>query len=313
MVRSKSRFRLLVPCVAALGLVVTACGGTRTGPTPTLGSNYPLTIRAAHGTLTITHRPTRIVSLSPTATDDLYAVGAGSQVAAVDAYSTYPPQAPVTKLSETDPNVEAIAGYQPDLVVVADDSSHIVAALAKLSIPVLVEPPASNLNDAYGEIQQLATATDHTDQGKSVVGGIQAQVDAIVHSAPHPTHPLTVYHELDQTFYSATSHTFIGQIYTLLGITNIADKAGVSGDYPQLSAEYVIASNPDLVVLADTVCCGQTAATVASRPGWSNITAVKNGGVVAVDDSIASQWGTRVVLFLRAIADAAAKAERPSP
>ena len=78
--------------------------------------------------MTIPHQPTRIVSLSPTATEDLYAVGAGKQVVAVDSYSTYPPQAPRTKLSGFTPNVEAIAKYRPDLVVVADDTNHIVAA-----------------------------------------------------------------------------------------------------------------------------------------------------------------------------------------
>ena len=91
---------------------------------------------------------------------------------------------------------------------------------------------------------------------------------------------------------------------------NIADKAQGSGEYPQLSAEYIIASNPDLIVLADTVCCGQTRATVAARPGWSNIAAVKSGDVVPVDDSIASEWGPRIVLFLKAVAERRKEARR---
>jgi iron complex transport system substrate-binding protein len=124
-----------------------------------------------------------------------------------------------------------------------------------------------------------------------------------------PAKPLTVYHELDQTFYSATSHTFIGQMYTLLGLHDIADGAKTSTDYPQLSAEYIIASDPDLIVLADTVCCGQTRATVAARPGWSTMKAVKTGEIVPVDDSIASEWGPRIVLFLKAVASAVRTAE----
>jgi iron complex transport system substrate-binding protein len=87
------------------------------------------------------------------------------------------------------------------------------------------------------------------------VTGIQKQVQAIVKSVPSPNKPLTVYHELDQTYYSARTHTFIGQMYRVLGLQNVADRAPGSTDYPQLSAEFIISSNPELIVLADTVCC----------------------------------------------------------
>lgn len=295
-----SRLRCLRPLAAIAVVVFAAAGGASATPPP----QFPVKLQAANGAVTIPHRPSRIISLSATATEDLYAVGAGKQVVAVDSYSTYPPQAPRTKLSGFTPNIEAIAKYKPDLVVVSDDMHHIVAQLGKLHIPVLVEPAAANLNGVYAEIDQIARATGHADGAKRVVASIQRQVKAIVRSVPRPSKPLTVYHELDQTYYSATSHTFIGQMYTLLGLQNIADRAGSSSDYPQLSAEYIVASYPDLIVLADTVCCGQTRATVAARPGWSDIAAVKTGEVVPVNDSIASEWGPRIVLFLKAVASA---------
>ena len=117
--------------------------------------------------------------------------------------------------------------------------------------------------------------------------------------------PLTYYHELDPTYFSATSKTFIGQVYSLLGLKNIADPADADGSgYPQLSAEAIIAANPDMVFLADTKCCQQTAQTVAARPGWNVITAVKDGGVVPLDDDIASRWGPRIVDYLRSVAAA---------
>jgi iron complex transport system substrate-binding protein len=248
--------------------------------------------------------PTRIVSLSPSSTDDLFAIGAGKQVVAVDSYSTYPRQAPVTKLSAYTPNVEAIANYKPDLVVLSADTNHVVEQLAKLHIKSVIEPAATNLAGVYGEILQLGTVTGHTAGANAVVARMKKQVAAIVKTTPRPSTPLTFYQELDQTYYSVTSHTFIGQLYTLLGLKDIADKASGASDYPQLSAEYIIASNPDLIVLADTVCCGQSWKTVSARPGWDTINAVKHHEVVAVDDSIASQWGTRVVNFLRAISSA---------
>ena len=254
--------------------------------------------------MTVRQRPVRIVSLSPSATEDLYAVGAGRQVVAVDSYSSYPKRAPHTKLSAYHPNLEAIAKYKPDLVVISDDINHIAAELRKLGIAVLLEPAAANLHQLYAEIRQLGRATGHKAGAQRVVGRMRRQIAAIVRSTPRPPTPLKVYHELDQTYYSASSHTFIGQMYRLLGLQNIADKAAKASDYPQLSSEYIIAANPDLIVLADTVCCGQSQATLATRPGWDQIAAVKRRMVVAVNDSIASEWGPRIVRFLQAVSSA---------
>jgi iron complex transport system substrate-binding protein len=299
-----SRFKVIRSLAVPLAVALIAACGSAGGTTTTSTDSFPLTLTTAKGKVTIPHQPLRIVSLSATATEDLYAVGAGKQVVAVDSYSTYPAEAPRTSLSGFTPNIEAIAGYQPDLVLAADDTHNLVEQLAKLQIPVLIEPPAADLNGVYAQIKQIAQATGHSSQATSVVSGIQQKVKAIVQGAPPPAKPLKVYHELDQTYYSATTRTFIGQMYKLLGLQNIADRAPGSNDYPQLSAEYIISSNPDLIVLADTVCCGQTMATVAARPGWSAISAVKTRSVVPVDDSIASQWGPRIVLFLQAIAAA---------
>ena len=292
-----SRLRWVLP-PAAVAAVALAGGAAAAAP------QFPVTLNTANGMVTIARSPSRIVSLSPTGTEDLFAVGAGKQVIAVDSLSAYPANAPHTKLSAFTPNVEAIAAYRPDLVVVSNDQNHIVAQLAKLRITVLVEPAAANLNDVYVELGQIGRATGHAAEAKLLVAGLRRQVNAIVRSIPRPRTPLTVYHELDQTYYSADSNTFIGQIYGLLGLRNIADKAASSTHYPQLSAEYIVASNPDLIVLADTVCCGQTRATVAARPGWSSIAAVRTGEIVRIDDSIASQWGPRIVLFLKAVASA---------
>jgi iron complex transport system substrate-binding protein len=117
-----------------------------------------------------------------------------------------------------------------------------------------------------------------------------------------------VYHELTPDLYSATSNTFVGKVYTTLGLKNIADAADSSSTgYPQLSAEYVVSASPDLIVLADTVCCGQKPSTVASRPGWDSVKAVRTGSIVRIHDSIASRWGPRLVNFFRALSSALAR------
>jgi iron complex transport system substrate-binding protein len=117
-----------------------------------------------------------------------------------------------------------------------------------------------------------------------------------------------VYHELTPDFFSATSKTFVGRLYALLGLRNIADAADASGTgYPQLSSEYIVSTSPDLIVLADSICCGQKASTVAARPGWDRIAAVRSGSIVRIHDSIASRWGPRLVDFFRALASALAR------
>ena len=252
--------------------------------------------------------PSRIVSLSPTATEDLFAIGAGSQVIAVDNDSDYPKNAPHTTLSGYTPNVEAIAGYNPDLVVVSNDIDNVVESLQKLGVKVMLEPAAVNLAQAYDQIRQLGAATGHVKQATKVVSGMETALTKILRSVPKSNRHLTVYDELDPTYYSATSSTFAGRLFKLFGFKNIADAADTThSGYPQLNAEYIVSSNPQVVVLSDTVCCGQSAKTVAARPGWSGIAAVKKGRIAAVNDDVASRWGPRIVDFARAIAAVAKK------
>ena len=290
--------------LAVAFVVVAACGGAQNATAPAQTGQFPVTISESSGaTVTIAQKPRHIVSLSPTATEMLFAIDAGSQVVAVDDQSNYPATAPTTKLSGFQPNIEAIAAYSPDLVVASDDVGGLVHGLGALNVPILIEPAAKNLDESYAQIKQLGSATGHAAQADTLVGKIRSQVTAVVASLPKPAHALKVYHELDDLYYSASSATFIGQVYALLGLKNIADAATTAApDYPQLSAEFIISSSPDLIVLADTKCCHQDLATVTARPGWSSISAVKSGQVVGVDDDVASRWGPRVVDFLQALA-----------
>ena len=245
--------------------------------------------------------PQRIISLSPTATESLFAIGAGRRVVAVDDQSDYPKRAPRTSLSGFTPNVEAIASYHPDLVVLQYDAGGVVEGLNKLDIRVLIQPSAKNLAVAYAEIAQLGGVTGHKRSAAALVARMKRAIKKAIASTPKRR--LSVYHELSPDYYSATSKTFIGGIYKLFGLRNIADAAdSTASGYPQLSAEYILGANPSLVVLADTRCCGQSVGTVAKRPGWSGIAAVRTGAVVAIDDSVASRWGPRIVQFVQAVA-----------
>ena len=245
--------------------------------------------------------PERIVAVSPTATEMLFAIGAGDQVVAVDDFSNYPEGVPTTDISLSQPNAEAIAGYDPDLVVMSDGS--IADTLEGLDIEVIVQPAVKRLRGAYRQIRALGEATGHEDEAEAVVDDMKAEIRELRDDVADREQKPTAYWELDDTYYSVTSATFIGQILRLAGLANIADEAEDTSDYPQLSAEYIVDTDPDYILLADTKCCGQNAETVAARSGWSDITAVRDGQVVNLDDDIASRWGPRVVDLLRTIVE----------
>jgi iron complex transport system substrate-binding protein len=307
------RSLLSLVLLLVLAVVAAGCGqdGSKSdGAAPAgQGATFPVTLDTPAGKLTLDQQPKRIVSMSATATEMLFAVGAGGQVAAADSNSNYPKEAPKTDLSAYEPNVEAIAGYKPDLVVYSDDLGDLAAGLGKLGIPALQQPAAKTLDDTYAQLDQLGRATGHVAEATQLAATMRAEIAKI--AAAKPTHQLTYYHELDKNLYTATSKTFIGQLYGQLGMKNIADAADKDASgYPQLSAEYIVKADPDLIFLADTKCCGQSAATVAARDGWGDLTAVRTGGVVELDDDVASRWGPRVVDFLKTVA---AKVEALDP
>jgi iron complex transport system substrate-binding protein len=289
--------RSLIVAVAAL-VAAGAASSQRT-------ASFPVTIHAANGDITIAKQPTRIVSLSPTTTEDLFAVGAGKQVVAVDEDSDYPKQAPRTKLSGLTPNAEAIAQSNPDLVIVSYPGP-VIGQLEKLGVTVLEEPAVDTVAQAYQEIREVGAATGHSSEAAKTVRGMEVRLTRLIRSVPKTRRHLRVYHEISPDYYSATSQTFIGRIYKLFGFTNIADAADTThSGYPQLSGEYILTANPQVIVLADSVCCGQSAKSVAARPGWQQLNAVQRNRVIAVDDSVASRWGPRLVDFAAAIAAAA--------
>jgi iron complex transport system substrate-binding protein len=297
-------------------LTAAACGDDSSSSATTAADTTPVETTLASDTTSVDSTaaestlppdaPKAIVSLSPTATEMLFAIGAADQVIAVDDQSNYPAEALDTPhdLSGFEPNVEAIAALKPDLVIMQDPT--VQEQLESLGITVWIGSAPASFDDVYTQIEQLGAATGHVGGAAELVGNMKTDIDAAIAAAPKPTEgtPLGVYHELDNTLYSVTSNTFIGQVYSLFGLTNIADGAQPGNDYPQLNAEYIVQQNPALIFLADTKCCGESPETVAARPGWDAIDAVKNGGVIAIDDDIASRWGPRLVDFVQAVSDA---------
>jgi iron complex transport system substrate-binding protein len=317
-----ARRRLVVAAatIMSLSLVTAACGNEAATepppstappvapePTPGTSDGFPVTLDVYGTPFTVEQRPERIISLSPSSTEGLFAIGAGPQVVAVDEHSDFPADAPMTTLSGFTPNVEALVAFEPDLVIVSYDPGDLVASLAATGVQVLVLDAAVDLEDVLHQLTILGAVTGNIGAATDVVADLELRVANVLAATPMLDEPLTYFHELDDTLFTVTSATFVGSVYGLLGLVNVADAAdpdGAAFGYPQLSTEFLLASDPDLVFLADSRCCDQDATTFAARPGFADLRAVIDGGLIVLDDDVASRWGPRIVNLLEQIAAA---------
>ncbi|MFI5036254.1 MAG: ABC transporter substrate-binding protein [Acidimicrobiales bacterium] len=266
-----------------------------------------------------TPAPTCVVSLSPTATETLFAIGAGAKVKAVDKDSNYPTVGlPTKRINALNPSVEAIIGIcprtathpsnKPDLVIISFDANTIKEKLTALGVKVVEQDAPTSVADALAQIRQLGSLTGHPATADALASSLSRTISADIASVPaHPTKVVRVYYELDPTYYSLTSATFVGTLMKALGLVNVADPESTTADagYPQLSAEYVVSANPQLIFLADTKCCHATPASVAQRPGFKTVRAVLDGHVVNLNDDVASRWGPRLGLLMNQLTAAA--------
>jgi iron complex transport system substrate-binding protein len=295
--------RTLLALIAAGALLLGGCAPADTpGGDPSAPSldGFPVTV----GGVTLAARPTAIVSLSPTATEMLFAIGAGGQVVAVDEFSNHPPEAPTTELSGFTPNVEAIVAYQPDLVVVSYDPGGLTAQLAALDIPVHTVPDTPRtLADIYAQVADLGALTGQTVEAADLVRQMSEDIDKIVADAPVLVRPLTYYLEIDNTLWTYTSQSLVAGLLSMVGLENIAVTDDPAAVTIQLSPEVLVDANPDIILLADAQY-GESAQTVSARAGWDEIVAVRNGHIVELSDDIASRWGPRVVDLLHEVVDA---------
>lgn len=288
---------------AALALLIAGCGGGDSAPPDETqaGAGFPVVVAG----VTIPAEPQRIVSASASHTEILYAIGAGGAVVATDLFSNHPPEAEETeKIDAFNLSIEAVAALDPDLVILAFDPGGAVDALSGLGVPTLLFDPPVTLSDVYSQVTTLGTATGRAPEAAALAAEMEEGIERVAASRAG-SEPLTYYHELDPTLFSVASGTFIGSLYGLLGLQSIVapEDADALG-YAQLSAEAILDADPDFIFLADTRCCGESAASLAARPGWDALSAVREGRVVELDDDIASRWGPRIVDFVTAVAEA---------
>lgn len=299
------RTLLMIVVLLSAALALAACDDedvVTLVPTATQVSEFPLAIEQSDGEqLTIEQAPQRVVSLSAHATEILCDVGAGDQLAAVEAFANCPLEGgEKPDLDSFAPNLEAIAGFNPDLVYVSSDQDGIVGALRDVNIPVLFRELPTSIEGVLSEILLFGRLSGHAAEAEALVQSMQERLDAVSERVAEIDEGPRIYHELDTTYFSAAPQSFIGGFYTLLKAENIA--ADAIDDFPQLSAEVIIDRDPEVIILADEAA-GVTAESVAERPGWSGISAVVNERICVIDPDIVSRPGPRIVEAVEALAE----------
>ena len=286
---------------------------TTMAATPTTGEpaapSFPVTVDTDLGAVTLAGQPSRIVSLSATHTEMLYAVGAGDQVVGTDLTSNFPPEAETTaKVDAFSFSVEEVVALEPDLVILAFDFQGESEALEALDIPFLLLGPPSTLEGAFAQLLVVGAATGHLGESSRLAENLVAGVAELTDAAA-PIRGITIYHEVDDLLYSASSESFIGDLYRRLGLINIADGVEGGGAFPQLTAEFILAEDPEFIFLGDAGF-GVTIDTIEARPGWNTIRAVVDGNVVELDGDVAGRWGPRTIELMATVYRAVESAVR---
>ena len=241
----------------------------------------------------------KIISLSTTHTEIIQSLGAENTLVGVDAFS------------EVDSSVEVIDAYtvtaeelvplNPDVVIIAFDFNGIVEGLEAQEINYVLLPPARNLDDVYAQITNIGEIVNKKSEASSTIRDMKLEINRIINKYNYQD--ITVYHEIGYTYgiYSVNSESLVGEIYNLLGVTNIAnsEEDPYGSGYPALSEEMVIESNPDFIVVGHSDYLNKD---LSIRGGWSDISAVQNSRVFFVDDTLASNWGTTTLQLVEVLA-----------
>ena len=288
------QLRLGLASLTLVASLVVACSGESTGAP----AGDEISVWQSDGqTLVLARPPQRIVSLAPHATEIFCVLGAGDRLVAVDKFANCPAgSGSKPEIDSFQPNLEAIAGMRPDLVYVFANQGGVVEALRRLSIPVLYLEPADDFDGVFENIELAGRLLGREKEASSLVESLQKRRADVTKRVANVSKGPRVFHELDATYFTVRPDTFIGAFYQLLKAENIA--AGAPTAFPQLSAEVIIARDPEVIVLAD----GEKPSTVSARPGWANISAVKNNRLCEVDPDLVSQPGPRIMDGLEALA-----------
>ena len=241
----------------------------------------------------------KIISLSTTHTEIIQSLGAENTLVGVDAFSEV--DFPVEVIDAYTVTAEELVPLNPDVVIIAFDFNGIVEGLEAQEINYVLLPPARNLDDVYAQITNIGEMVNKKSEASSTIRDMKLEINRIINKYNYQD--ITVYHEIGYTYgiYSVNSESLVGEIYNLLGVTNIAnsEEDPYGSGYPALSEEMVIESNPDFIVVGHSDYLNKD---LSIRGGWSDISAVQNSRVFFLDDTLASNWGTTTLQLVEVLA-----------
>ena len=241
----------------------------------------------------------KIISLSTTHTEIIQSLGAENTLVGVDAFSEV--DFPVEVIDAYTVTAEELVPLNPDVVIIAFDFNGIVEGLEAQEINYVLLPPARNLDDVYAQITNIGEIVNKKSEASSTIRDMKLEINRIINKYNYQD--ITVYHEIGYTYgiYSVNSESLVGEIYNLLGVTNIAnsEEDPYGSGYPALSEEMVIESNPDFIVVGHSDYLNKD---LSIRDGWGDISAVQNSSVFFLDDTLASNWGTTTLQLVEVLA-----------
>ena len=241
----------------------------------------------------------KIISLSTTHTEIIQSLGAENTLVGVDAFSEV--DFPVEIIDAYTVTAEELVPLNPDIVIIAFDFNGIVEGLKAQEINYVLLPPAKNLDDVYAQISTIGDIVNKKNEASSTIRDMKLEINRIINNSNYQD--VNVYHEIGYSYgiYSVNSESLIGEIYNLLGVTNIAnsEEDPYGSGYPALSEEMVIESDPDFIVVGHSDYLNKD---LSIRDGWGDISAVQNSRVVFLDDTLASNWGTTTLQLVEVLA-----------
>ena len=311
----------LLPLTLALALLAAACAPAATPvsvATPTATNETAATPTAPSAQIGVTDGlgrevtldapATKIVSLAPSNTEIVFALGAGDRLIGRDDFSDYPPDAAaVPSIGSLYPsvNAEAVVALEPDLVLAAGITNpEDVQRLADLGLTVYSSRINTTLEDIYADIADIGRLIGRAEEADAMVADMRARVAAVTTKTSAAAEKPVVFYEIDATEpskpWTPGPNSFIGQLVGMAGGTNAGDIA--TDQYAQLSLEQLVAQDPEVIILGSATYGGQTPELVAQRTGWETLSAVQNGAVYTFDDNLVSRPGPRVVDGLEELA-----------
>ena len=250
----------------------------------------------------------RVVSLSTTHTEIIQTLGGENLLVGIDSFSES--ELPIEKIDAFTVTADELVNLNPDLVIVAFDFNGIIDGLEALNLNYVLLPPARNFDEVYTQIMEIGNLINKSEESIDLVSEMENDVAEIIEN--FSAQNVKVFHEIGYTYgiYTVNENSFIGEIYNLLGVDNIANfkEDPFGSGYPEFSEEEILMANPNLIIVGHSDYLNKDLST---RVGWEEITAIQSGNLFFLDENLANNWGTNTVDLLNTLSEVTQSQEDP--